>query len=59
MMPKPADPQQAQMQKMMNFFPILFGVMLYKYAAGQSLYMLVNSLLGMVQMKFLKVTPSN
>ncbi|MBL8843428.1 MAG: membrane protein insertase YidC [Planctomycetes bacterium] len=59
MMPKPADPQQAQMQKMMNFFPILFGVMLYKYAAGQSLYMLTNSLLGMVQMKFLKVTPSN
>ncbi len=59
MMPKPSDPQQAQMQKMMNFFPILFGVMLYKYAAGQSLYMLTNSLLGMAQMKLLKVTPSN
>ncbi len=59
MMPKPSDPQQAQMQKMMNLFPFIFGVMLYKYAAGQSLYMVVNSLLGMLQMKFLRVTPSN
>ncbi|MSR45506.1 MAG: membrane protein insertase YidC [Planctomycetes bacterium] len=59
MMPKATDPQQAQMQKMMNLFPFIFGFMLYKYAAGQSLYMVVNSLLGMLQMKFLRVTPTN
>lgn len=59
MMPKATDPQQAQMQKMMNFFPFLFGFMLYSYASGQSLYMLVNSILGMLQMKFLRVTPSS
>jgi YidC/Oxa1 family membrane protein insertase len=58
MMPKATEPQQAQMQKMMNFFPILFGFMLYSYASGLSLYMLVNSILGMLQMKFLRVTPS-
>jgi YidC/Oxa1 family membrane protein insertase len=59
MMPKATDPQQAQMQKMMNFFPFIFLLMLYKYASGQSLYMLVNSLLGMLQMKLLRVTPTN
>ena len=59
MMPKATDPQQAQMQKMMNFFPFVFGVMLYSYASGQSLYMLVNSILGMLQMKFLRVTPTS
>jgi len=59
MMPKATDPQQAQMQKMMNFFPLIFGAMLYTYASGQSLYMLVNSILGMLQMKFLRVTPTS
>jgi YidC/Oxa1 family membrane protein insertase len=59
MMPKATDPQQAQMQKMMNFFPFVFGFMLYSYASGQSLYMLVNSILGMLQMKFLRVTPTS
>jgi YidC/Oxa1 family membrane protein insertase len=59
MMPKPTDPQQAQMQKMMNFFPFMMGFFLYSYASGQSLYMLTNSLLGMLQMKLLRVTPTN
>jgi YidC/Oxa1 family membrane protein insertase len=59
MMPKATDPQQRQMQTMMNFFPFLFGFLLYSYASGQSLYMLVNSILGMLQMKFLRVTPSS
>ncbi len=55
LMPKPADPQAAQMQKMMLFMPFIFGVFLYSYASGLSLYMLTNALLGIVQAKFLKV----
>ena len=50
-MPKPTDPQQAQMQKMMAFMPIMFGVMLYNYAAGLSLYMITSSSLGIFEQK--------
>ena len=53
-MPKPTDPQQAQMQKMMTFMPILFGVMLYNYAAGLSLYMITSSALGIFEQKVIK-----
>jgi YidC/Oxa1 family membrane protein insertase len=56
LMPKPKDPQQAQMQKMMLFMPFLFCFFLYSYAAGLSLYMLTNALLGIVQTKFLKIS---
>lgn len=53
-MPKPTDPQQAQMQKMMTFMPVLFGVMLYNYAAGLSLYMITSSLLGIFEQTVIK-----
>ncbi len=53
-MPKPTDPQQAQMQKMMTFMPILFGVMLYNYPAGLSLYMITSSGLGIFEQKVIK-----
>jgi YidC/Oxa1 family membrane protein insertase len=53
-MPKPADPNQAQMQKMMTFMPILFGVMLYNYAAGLSLYMITSSAIGIFEAKVIK-----
>ena len=53
-MPKPTDPQQAQMQKMMAFMPIMFGVMLYNYAAGLSLYMITSSSLGIFEQKVIK-----
>ena len=49
MMPKPSDPQQAQIQKMMIFMPILFGLMLYNYASGLSLYMITSSTLGIIE----------
>ncbi|KAA3613483.1 MAG: membrane protein insertase YidC [Planctomycetota bacterium] len=53
-MPKPADPQQAQMQKMMSFMPIMFGLLLYNYAAGLSLYMITSSALGIFESKVIR-----
>ena len=53
-MPKQADPQQAQMQKMMTWMPVLFGIMLYNYAAGLSLYMIVSSGIGIFEAKVIK-----
>jgi len=53
-MPKPTDPQQAQMQKMMTFMPILFGLILYNYAAGLSLYMITSSLIGIFEQQVIR-----
>lgn len=53
-MPKPSDEQQAKMQKMMMFMPILFGFLLYNYAAGLSLYMITQSGLGIVEQRVIK-----
>ena len=53
-MPKQVDPQQAQMQKMMTWMPVLFGIMLYNYAAGLSLYMIVSSGIGIFEAKIIK-----
>lgn len=48
-MPKPTDPQALQMHKMMMWMPIIFGVFLYDYAAGLSLYMITSSLWGIAE----------
>ncbi|MFO0984227.1 MAG: YidC/Oxa1 family insertase periplasmic-domain containing protein [Planctomycetota bacterium] len=56
MTPKPTDPQAAQMQKMMSFMPFVMAAFLYNYAAGLSIYMVVSSLIAIVQIKFLNVT---
>lgn len=53
-MPKPTDPQQAQMHKMMAFMPILFGLILYNYAAGLSLYMITSSAIGIFEQKVIR-----
>ena len=53
-MPKPTDPQQAQMQKMMTFMPVLFGLILYNYAAGLSLYMITSSLIGIFEQQVIR-----
>jgi YidC/Oxa1 family membrane protein insertase len=53
-MPKPADEQAARMQKMMMFMPVLFGFMLYNYAAGLSLYMITTSGCSIIEQKVIK-----
>lgn len=43
-MPLPTDPQQRQMQQMMRYMPMVFGVLLYNYAAGLMVYMVTSML---------------
>lgn len=54
LMPKPTDEQQAKIQKLMIFMPIMMGFFLYEYAAGLSLYMITQSTLGIVEMTWIK-----
>ncbi len=54
LMPKPSDPQAARMQKMMMFMPAVMGLFLYNYAAGLSVYMITQSLLGIVELSVIK-----
>ncbi|MEY4828205.1 MAG: Membrane protein insertase YidC, partial [Planctomycetota bacterium] len=41
-MPLPTDPQQRQMQQIMRYMPLMFGVMLYNYASGLMVYMVTS-----------------
>ena len=52
--PKPTDPQQQQVQKMMMFMPIVFGITLYNYASGLALYMGTSSLSSIVEQTIIK-----
>ncbi|MFT5058743.1 MAG: membrane protein insertase Oxa1/YidC/SpoIIIJ, partial [Planctomycetota bacterium] len=47
--PKPTDPQAQQMQKMMMWMPVVFGVFLYNYSSGLSLYMVTSSMFGILE----------
>jgi YidC/Oxa1 family membrane protein insertase len=49
LMPKPTDEQQAQQMKMMKWFPVVFAVLLYNYTAALSIYMVVSSLVAIVE----------
>ena len=53
-MPKPADPKQAQQQKMMMFMPLVFGFMFYAMPSGLVLYWLTNTLLGTLEQYYIK-----
>jgi YidC/Oxa1 family membrane protein insertase len=52
--PENADPQQAQMQKMMRYMPLLFGVIFYHMPAGLVLYFTVNAILSTIEIKMVK-----
>jgi len=54
-MPKPADPQQAQTQKMMMFMPVMFLFMFYSMASGLVLYWLTSTFLSIVEQKLIKL----
>lgn len=56
MMPKPAttDPNAEQMQKIMKFMPILFGILFYGYASGLSLYWMTSNILSIIEYKFIR-----
>ena len=54
-MPKPADPQQAQTQKMMMFMPVLFLFFFYGMASGLVLYWLTSTFLGIVEQRLIKL----
>lgn len=48
-MPLPTDPQQRQVQQMMRYMPILFGIMLYYYAAALLVYMVTSMAWSMIE----------
>ena len=54
-MPKPADPQQAQTQKMMMFMPVLMCVFFYGLPSGVTLYWLTSTTLGIVEQRIVKL----
>jgi YidC/Oxa1 family membrane protein insertase len=56
LMPRPAsmDQQAEQQRKMMMFMPVLFGFMMYSYAAGLSLYWLTSSLFGIIETRVIR-----
>jgi len=56
MMPKPTggDAQAEQMQKIMRFMPIIFGVMFYGYASGLSLYWMTSNLISIMEYRFIR-----
>jgi YidC/Oxa1 family membrane protein insertase len=53
-LPTPVDEKAAQMQKMMMFFPVVMCLIFYDYAAGLSLYMITQSVLGILEQTVIK-----
>lgn len=52
--PPTTDPQQEQMQKMMRWLPVIFGVIFYAMPAGLVLYFTVNAILSTIEIKMVK-----
>ncbi|MCC7396067.1 MAG: YidC/Oxa1 family insertase periplasmic-domain containing protein [Planctomycetes bacterium] len=47
--PLPTDPQQRSTMQIMRFMPLMFGVMLYQYASGLTVYMVTSVLWSLVE----------
>jgi YidC/Oxa1 family membrane protein insertase len=54
MTPPSSDPQQAQMQSMMKFMPIMFGYFSLIVPSGLTLYWFTSNILGVAQHYFTK-----
>ncbi len=51
-MPRQTDPNQAQMQRVMLFMPLMFGWFAFTIPAGAVLYMITGSVIAMIQQFF-------
>ena len=52
--PLPTDPQQRQQMQIMRYMPLIFGVMLYSYAAALLVYMVTSMLWTFVESAVIK-----
>jgi YidC/Oxa1 family membrane protein insertase len=53
-MPLPTDPQQRQMQQIMRYMPIIFGVLLYNYASGLMVYMVTSMVWSLIESSIIR-----
>ncbi|MBK8977914.1 MAG: membrane protein insertase YidC [Planctomycetes bacterium] len=52
--PLPTDPQQRQVAQMTRYLPVVFGVLLYGYAAGMFVYMITSASIALVEQRIVK-----
>jgi len=54
LMPKPQDPQQAQQMKTARWMSIIFPVLLYNYTAALALYMVVSTIIAILESRVVR-----
>ncbi|MBI5365564.1 MAG: membrane protein insertase YidC [Planctomycetes bacterium] len=52
--PKSPDPDQQQMQRTMQFMPVMFGLMMYNMPAGLIIYWMTSTCLGIAEQQYIK-----
>lgn len=52
--PKATDPQQEMQQKMMQYMPIVFSIMLYSMPSGLMLYFAASAVFGMLESWYIR-----
>ncbi|GMV99841.1 MAG: membrane protein insertase YidC [Candidatus Hydrogenedentota bacterium] len=56
MMPQTGPMQNPQQRMMMTIMPVVFGLICYPFAAGLNLYILVSTVIGILQNKIIRVS---
>lgn len=54
MQPLPDDPQQQQTAKIMRWMPMMFGLILYNYASGLTIYMTCSALWSIAEVQLIR-----